>query len=841
MRKITLALLASLTLAANANKVTTYVTNKSQFTNALSAAYSQTASDTCEVVICAELADDGTSAKIADNSVVINTGTLQATSSKHPLPVTGTLIIRSEQTDIDNLPQLQTCFDYQEACTNLSIIVENVSIQYRSGKTATSGQVFYWQKMTMDKMQLNDIIIRNCEITNIPRTLFRTAPKSDKEDADGNALTPSKIQYFELSGCKVHDMNIAHGNNWALNVFGSMPIEVNISNNVFYDMPYTKGIIQMAYVNNDGTSPVIRFYNNTVMLAKAEYEYTENGETKQGNNGCTLINAGNYLAASTNYIIYNNLFLGQQAGKVAVPTDAQIYTLVEGGTNVLSAKEVVEEVTTQFGVMIASNNFLDSKYAALDRGSNILDETGSDYIDESNQVGEYDFGNFYNAAESNFIVEKANNLYSQGSPVVPVSSTSDEGNADDWISTTSCIGAPLMYVDEFPVPVQVNVAVIGSNSASVAVSPVKDSYFKGDEITITLDLKNTYYRTYNTFDGWSDGNTETVRNIVLDGDLNLNAYFTANIDAVAAWDFTSNGTSNSTKSEVLAEYGDLAGVATIKAFAADTVGIGNANQSFTARQAEVDAGYVTSVGTKIAAAWNSVTNNYEIKARTIDGAADSIIVCAQRATAARNYVEGKFETRAAKFGEDETEKQMAIISMRTPRNTRDFNRNYALIELPATELSNIKIDYYIGTDNNASKNQKLYYSTDGENYTEIADAAVELTNGQWSNVQATLPAACNNAEKVYIKIQGQINDGDNAENIAYTSVSSAFNPEKLFDYDVFEYIGNVLITADSATGVVVTEADAAEATAAPVKVIENGGIVIIKDGKKFTAAGAQVK
>lgn len=841
MRKITLALLASLTLAANANKVTTYVTNKSQFNNALSAAYSQTASDTCEVVICAELADDGTSAKIADNSVVINTGSLQAKSTQHPLPVTGTLIIRSEQTDIDNLPQLQTGFDYQEACTNLSIIVENVSIQFRSGKTASSGQVFYWEKITMDKMQLNDIIIRNCEITNIPRTLFRTAPTSAKEDADGNALTPSKIQYFELSGCKIHDMNIAHGNNWALNVFGSMPIEVNISNNVFYDMPYTKGIIQMAYVNNDGTSPVIRFYNNTVMLAKAEYEYTENGVTTQANNGCTIINAGNYLAASTNYIIYNNLFLGQQAGKVAVPTDAQNYTFVEGGTNILSAKEVVEEVTTQFGVMIASNNFLDSKYAALDRGSNIIDETGSDYIDESNQVGEYDFGNFYNAAESNFIVEKANNLYSQGSPVVPVSSTSDEGNADDWISTTSCIGAPLMYVDEFPVPVQVNVAVIGSNSASVAVSPVKDSYFKGDEITITLDLKNTYYRTYNTFDGWSDGNTETVRNIVLDGDLNLNAYFTANIDAVAAWDFTSNGTSNSTKSEVLAEYGDLAGVATIKAFAADTVGIGNANQSFTARQAEVDAGYVTSVGTKIAAAWNSVTNNYEIKARTIDGAADSIIVCAQRATAARNYVEGKFETRAAKFGEDETEKQMAIISMRTPRNTRDFNRNYAVIELPAADLSNIKVDYFIGTDNNASKIQKLYYSTDGVNYTEIADAAVELTNGQWSNVQATLPAACNNAEKVYIKIQGQVNDGDNADNIAYTSVSSAFNPEKLFDYDVFEYIGNVLITADSATGVVVTEADAAEAAAAPVKVIENGGIVIIKDGKKFTAAGAQVK
>lgn len=838
MRKITLALLASLTLAANANKVTTYVTNKSQFNNALSAAYSQTASDTCEVVICAELADDGTSAKIADNSVVINTGSLQATSSKHPLPVTGTLIIRSEQTDIDNLPQLQTGFDYQEACTNLSIIVENVSIQFRSGKTATSGQVFYWEKITMDKMQLNDIIIRNCEITNIPRTLFRTAPTSAKEDADGNALTPSKIQYFELSGCKVHDMNIANGNNWALNVFGSMPIEVNISNNVFYDMPYTKGIIQMAYVNNDGTSPVIRFYNNTVMLAKAEY--TKSDETTV-NNGCTIINAGNYLAASTNYIIYNNLFLGQQAGKVAVPTDVQNYTLVEGGTNVLSAKEVVDEVTTQFGVMIASNNFFDSKYAALDRGSNIIDETGSDYIDESNQVGEYDFGNFYNAAESNFIVEKANNLYSLGSPVVPVSSTSDEGNADDWISTTSCIGAPLMYVDEFPVPVQVNVAVIGSNSASVAVSPVKDSYFKGDEITITLDLKNTYYRTYNTFDGWSDGNTETVRNIVLDGDLNLNAYFTANIDAVAAWDFTSNGTSNSTKSEVLAEYGDLAGVATIKAFAADTVGIGNANQSFTARQAEVDAGYVTSVGTKIAAAWNSVTNNYEIKARTIDGAADSIIVCAQRATAARNYVEGKFETRAAKFGEDETEKQMAIISMRTPRNTRDYNRNYAVIELPAEGLSNIKVDYFIGTDNNASKNQKLYYSTDGVNYTEIADAAVELTNGQWSNVQATLPAACNNAAKVYIKIQGQVNDGDNAENIVYTPQTTAFDPEKIFDNDVFEYIGNVLITADSATGVVVTEADAAEAAAAPVKVIENGGIVIIKDGKKFTAAGAQVK
>ena len=324
-----------------------------------------------------------------------------------------------------------------------------------------------------------------------------------------------------------------------------------------------------------------------------------------------------------------------------------------------------------------------------------------------------------------------------------------------------------------------------------------------------------------------------VRTIVLGAEgLDLTANFeTAMDNVVAAWDFSSNPASNSTKDSVFAEYGDFAGEVAIKAFAADTTGLGSVATTYTTTAEDVEAGKAEAAGTKLSQVYNPATGNYEILG----------VAYSKRATEAVGYKAGKFETRAAKFGEDEADKQMAIISMRTPRNVRDFNRNYAVIELPATELSNIKIDYYIGTDNNASKNQKLYYSMDGENYTEIADAAVELTNGQWSNVQATLPAACNNAEKVYIKIQGQINDGDNADNIVYTPQASAFDPEKIFDNDVFEYIGNVLITADSATGVVVAEADDAKAAVAPVKAVENGRVIISKDGKKFTAAGAQVK
>lgn len=726
MKRFTLLALGVIAMASSAMAadMTTYVTNKTEFVNAINACAGMTANDTHTIIISKKLTDDKTAeAEVADNSVVINTGNVTFVHN------TGKLVIKSNQTDIDNLPQLQTGLNGMNhtADSKFSLFIENVSLQYRSGNTATSGQVLYWQKMPAADMQIDTMAFRNCEITNIPRTIFRTAPN------DGStATTPSKLKYLEMTGCKVHDMNITNGNNWALFVLGSMPVEVNFHDNMFYDLPYTKGIIQMAYVAPDGTAPRILFYNNTVMMAKATYDVlnTTTNEYDAKDNQCTLFAMGNYLDASTEYYIYNNLFLTPKAGKraPATITDSQNFTYVEGGTDILSARNIVDDVTTQLGYLTAHNNLTDESFASMERGSD-MDEVGTELAAES-----FDWSAFYKADVSNFLVEKTNKFYTMGATAI----NNLEGTP--IVEIPSCVGAnSVMYVDEFPKEAKVNVAVAGSKSVSVSILPEKETYMVGDEITITLNDHNSYYRTFNTFQGWSDGSMETVRKITLESTdgINLTATYEEADGIVAAFDFSKV---NGNMTEYVADLGAQAGVAKVYVMAADTAGM--------------------------------------------EGAI---------ATAAVPYVAGKtFQTRAGKFGEDPVEMQMPIISRRTAKNVRDFNRNYAVVEFSTKSVSDVTVDYFVGTDNNASKIQKAFYSLDGENYTDL-NADSTLVNGKWCNVKFQLPAEAAGQEKVYVKIQGQVNNGDKAENITYTDVASAFDPSNLYGYDVFEYIGNILI------------------------------------------------
>lgn len=725
MKRFTLLALGVIAMASSAMAadMTTYVTNKTEFENALKACAGMTADDSHTIIISKKLTDDKTAeAEVADNSVVIN-GNFTFSHN------TGKLVIKSNQTDINNLPQLQAGLNGKNhtADSKFSLFIENVSLQYRSGNTATSGQVLYWQKMRAEEMQIDTIAFRNCDITNIPRTIFRTAPKTKDENGNPIEITaPSKLKYLEMTGCKVHDMNITNGNNWALFVLGSMPVEVNFHDNMFYDLPYTKGIIQMAYVPTDGTAPRIMFYNNTVMMAKATY--TIDGAEK--NNQCTLFAMGDYLDASTEYYIYNNLFLTPKAGKraPATITDSQNFTYVEGGTDILSARKIEEGVTTQLGYLTAHNNLTDESFASMDRGYD-MDEIGTELAAES-----FDWSAFYKADVSNFLVEKSNKFYTMGATAI----NNLEGTP--IVEIPSCVGAnSVMYVDEFPKEAKVNVAVAGSKSVSVSILPEKETYMVGDEITITLNDHNSYYRTFNTFKGWSDGSMETVRKITLESTdgINLTATYEEADGIVAAFDFSKV---NDNMKEYVADLGAQAGVAKVYVMAADTAGM--------------------------------------------EGAI---------ATAAVPYVAGKtFQTRAGKFGEDPVEMQMPIISRRTAKNVRDFNRDYAVVEFSTKSISDVTVDYFVGTDNNASKIQKAFYSLDGENYTDL-NADSTLVNGKWCNVKFLLPAEAAGQEKVYVKIQGQVNNGDKAENITYTDVAGAFDPSNLYNYDVFEYIGNILI------------------------------------------------
>ena len=811
MKKFTLSALAALMMSVSASAqgsvTTTYVkaSDKTAINNAINAAIG--AGNTHIVVLCKSLSE-GVEGEVADATTTADLGT------KPKVPAVGTLIIRSNQTDIDNLPEL--CLEMGanaiDASVGLpSLVFENVKLRPRKD----TDSYIVSNKNKDNFYGMDSVVFRNCDISNC-RAIYR-----EENQGTNGVFTPHHIKRFIFEGNRAYE-TVLKNNSMPRFYFVAIPDYLEMHNNIFYDMPYSKELIGFhKTAKSENTASTFHIYNNTFLLSS----WSSNG-TK---NKFTVVNAGTNVDPNSIFNFYNNLFLAQEKGLKVGGLEATPVAIADSAMTLVCNTTSEEEgvtVTNPAGFLATYNNYYSTYYLSpVRKGMEAFD------VCEDLNIADYPFSfdMFYDADKSLYTVEKGNSagLFTAGANAVL------DMNNNPAFAIPTCVGAPMMYVDEFPVKVDVNVTINGSKSATYTITPEKAEYYKGDEVTITLNARNSYYRTFNTFTGWSDGNTDLERSIVLGADgLDLTANFeSAMTNVAAAWDFSSNPSSNSKVSSVLAEYGVLAGVATIKAFVADTTGIGNVATTYTTTTEDVEAGKADASGTKLSQAYNAATGNYEILG----------VAYSKRATEAVPYVAGSFETRSNKFGEDETEKQMAIISMRTPRNTRDYNRNYAVIELPAAKLSNIQVDYFIGTDNNASKNQKLYYSLDGENYTEIADAAVELTNGQWSNVKATLPAACNNAEKVYIKIQGQINNGDTAENIVYTPQTSSFDPEKIFDNDVFEYIGNILITADGATGVVVTEADAAEAAAAPVKVIENGGIVIIKDGKKFTAAGAQVK
>ena len=811
MKKFTLSALAALMMSVSASAqgsvTTTYVkaSDKNAINSAINAAIG--AGNTHIVVLCKSLSE-GVEGEVADATTTANLGTTPK------VPAVGTLIIRSNQTDIDNLPEL--CLEMGanaiDASVGLpSLVFENVKLRPRKD----TDSYIVSNKNKDNFYGMDSVVFRNCDISNC-RAIYR-----EENQGTNGVFTPHHIKRFIFEGNRAYE-TVLKDNSMPRFYFVAIPDYLEMHNNIFYDMPYSKELIGFhKTAKSENTASTFHIYNNTFLLSSWSSKGTKNK--------FTVVNAGTNVDPNSIFNFYNNLFLAQEKGLKVGGLEATPVAIADSAMTLVCNTTSEEEgvtVTNPAGFLTTYNNYYSTYYLSpVRKGMEAFD------VCEDLNIADYPFSfdMFYDADKSLYTVEKGNSagLFTAGADAVL------DMNNNPAFAIPTCVGAPMMYVDEFPVKVDVNVTINGSNSATYTITPEKAEYYKGDEVTITLNARNSYYRTFNTFTGWSDGNTDLERSIVLGADgLDLTANFeSAMTNVAAAWDFSSNPSSNSKVSSVLAEYGVLAGVATIKAFVADTTGIGNVATTYTTTTEDVEAGKADASGTKLSQAYNAATGNYEILG----------VAYSKRATEAVPYVAGSFETRSNKFGEDETEKQMAIISMRTPRNTRDYNRNYAVIELPAAKLSNIQVDYFIGTDNNASKNQKLYYSLDGENYTEIADAAVELTNGQWSNVKATLPAACNNAEKVYIKIQGQINNGDTAENIVYTPQTSSFNPEKIFDNDVFEYIGNILITADGATGVVVTEADAAEAAAAPVKVIENGGIVIIKDGKKFTAAGAQVK
>ncbi len=732
--------LAAMTLLPSSMQATERidtVTTKNEFTEAINAANAAKAGDVFKIV-CKW-----------DAATPLNIGNVK------PTMAAGTLIITSDETEYDKMPQMLVGFDWAGDLNDdgkFALIFENVGLQYRNnGKEEKSGQIVYFNKRDA---QMDSIVFRNCDISNYPRTLYRAVPKSSA------AADIKNIGKIEMTNCRVHDANISTGNNWAVIYPGQAVQEVVIKDNMFYDIPHCKAIFQMGYASEGtGATPTFTFENNTVIQAKAV------PADSTFNNKFTVINAGGYFGLGAQFNINNNIFLAPQAGNYAdITKDA-----FNGDGVILNANSAV---------VYASNNVIDPiAYKPLQ--NNDPGETSENYwyINEvTNSYAPADAGitswesgvTFQDAEKSLYYMLKNSPAYTMG-----VNGT--------------YLGSANTYVDEFPVKASVNVTINGPLYITYDVAPAKSQYYVGDEVTITLNDHNSMYRTFNTFKGWSDGSNEKVRTIVLDKDFNETATFENDETVISAFDFS-----------------------TIKA---------NNN-----KLASYDADIFFNTDTTFRAT---------VKAIVCDTATSKV--------APFNYIEGYFQGRAAKFGEDDAELQMPIISRRTAAIAKEAQRDYALIIFSTKAMSNVKISAFVGSDNNAAKTQALEYSTDSVTWTRLT--AVDIENGAWQELAADLPAELENKDRVLVRIIGDLANGhivtpdpdgglvdDAGQEVA----------EKYLAADSYEYIGNILISGNTANGIVIVnnEKKAADSNA-PIynmmgmKVAKGTKGLLIQNGKKF--------
>ena len=747
MKKFTLlALVAMFVLPSvvKAESWTKEVSTKSEFTAAMDAIGDGVAGETYEIVLTNDVAD------------IINTGTYK------PYIYTGRIVIRSDKTDFDEMPILQTCFDWQVEPTEgsygeqLSLIFENVNLQYRAYNSSSSGQVIYFNGKTAP---LDTVAFRNCHITNIARCLYRSVAATDSVngDPDNGYYVIATVDWLEMSNCRVYDNNISSGNNWFTIYTAQFLNTLTITDNLIYDIPYSKGIWGISRVSDVGATPSVTFDNNSVFVGANKTLATQ---------GFNCLSPGSSMGYGMQVNINNNIFIGPQEGTRILVNDTCGY---DGSTTILNGSNGC--------IVWASNNVIDSEtWTVWDPESEYEDgdwayyEVTNDLTPEDVGITSWEAGEvFQNPANSYYYMLKSSTAYTAG-----VDGT--------------YLGAANMYVDEFPVVANVDIAIDGPSYISYTISPEAAEYYVGDEITISFDDYNSYYRTFNVFSGWSDGNTDNPRTITLEGDLALTATFAEAQPFIAVYDF-----SGVTGSDVTTYDADL---------------YYNLDETYqgTVRSIVNDTANATGDGT------------YE-------------------------YVEGSFQTRTAKFSEDDEEIQMPIISRRTAAVAKEVQRNYAQFEFCTTGFSGISFSCYVGTDNNGAILQAAEYSLDGSTWTRFATVELQETV-VWHELVGTLPSECDDQALVYVRVIGDISEGhitnpnttELFEDDGVTESESAY-----LSTDAFEYIGQVLVsyTTSSAIQEVFTDEQSTSDANAPVynlmgiQVDKSTKGILIQNGKKF--------
>jgi len=536
-RLITLLLFAMITAAFGIHARNVVVTSVSEIQNAITAAQT---GDT--ILVASGVYNLGNKTNIPPSRVVIK-------SQSDNLEERATLQMQLNAPTIN--PE-----DESPLGSRPSLIFENIHLQ-SNNPTYTAGS--YLLSFNGVYCSMDTLAFRNCEISMVGRSLIRGAQPADKPNS-------GEMEWLELSNCILHHMN-GPGHEWPMFYVSHVPMYVNIRNNTFRDMPNTKSILQLNKQEKEtGRNAEINFENNTVVITYGRAD--------------GVLALSNYLGEEAQIRINNNLFaLPNWVNDTNQDPEASSYVkpsilkckggivevknnIVEGYPNWESGQIFDEDGEGGFLVLDEANT-----YTMSDLGlewTTFADPVNGDYTylateriatagTDGGPIGDPRWAKTLNnprtlkvtANIEDAVVTPAAGIYEDGEEVTITASKVDGYIFDSWkvlpANTTLSTDNPYTFNITADMEIQavynqlqarkIEITINGSRTATYAITPEKEEYFDGDEITITL---NTHF--INEFKGWSDGNTNLSRTETVSGnDIVLGANF-EQFKYVLSWD-----------------------------------------------------------------------------------------------------------------------------------------------------------------------------------------------------------------------------------------------------------------------------------------------------------------
>lgn len=668
-------------------------------------------------------------------------------SNKLYFPITGIITVKSQYTNNkDSMAILGMNIQGKAIPSGVAagLIFDHMHLQHNN-PTATSGHIIYINKVYGNIAKL---IFRNCEISNGVRGLFRSVKPENTTTATYTSC--GDLEYLEMTNCLVHNTFVTSGNNWPLLYLGHIPVEVNISNNTFYDLPYMKNIFTMNYADpQSGRNAKFTFKNNTISTTM---------------NGNAYVSTGNYLGEEAEFTFENNVFaLPNWSNSLNQPSTNTTYTipaiircrggiitaknnLVQGPLPWLSGQSldadgqggfVVIDTTntyTMANLNFAWTDFADPEkadYSYFSTKSLATSGTSGAPIGDPRWVKSFTNPKTLTvtANNTNAVVTPRRAYYESGTTATVKASTVDGYVFKGWkkVSDGSLVSADNPYNFSITSDVdlvadyallqerKVTISISGSNSASYAITPSKTIYYEGDVITVAL---NKHY--INDFKGWSDGNMDLSRTFTISADITLTANFTEH-PYFLAWDFHQITSNNQAFTNLAANH------------AINSVNPGVMNY--------VSVDTIRTISTR---------NN------KFSGDAKEIANCVARRTIRANFA----------------------------------NPDYLFVKFSTKGITNMKVKSMIGTDNSIYKVQKLQYSLNGKNYTDFkSDTISGNIDAVWLPLEGVLPVAAENQDSVWVR---WIAD-PTSERLFVTGVTDS-------DYD-YAYISKIIVINSTFTAI----------------------------------------